>query len=109
MSENVCEQRNAKRAKVNWPISIWHPKASRFFNGRSIDISCRGALITLSMKVPVSEGQDLEVNFPRNKALAKEKGRFARIKTAKVVRIDRSKAVESTNVEVGLEFRDITE
>ena len=105
---NACEQRNSRRARVNWPISVWHPKASRFFNGRSVDISRCGALIVLSMKVPVSEGQDLEVNFPRNETLAKEKGRFARTKTAKVVRVDRSKAVESTKVKVGLEFREIT-
>ena len=107
--ENASEQRNTKRARVNWPISIWHPKASRFFTGRSVDISRGGVLITLPMKVPVREGQNLEINFPRNEALAKEKGRFARIKTAKVVRVDRSEAIISTNVKVGLEFREITE
>ncbi len=98
------EKRQADRSEVDWPVSVWHPKASRFFNGRSVDISSTGALVTLSMKVPVKEGQDIEINFPRNMNLAKEKGRFARIKTARVIRIDRSKAMRSSNVKVGLEF-----
>lgn len=98
------DQRASERSSVNWPVSIWHPKASKFFNGRSVNVSSVGALVTMPMKVPVCEGQELEVNFPRTESLAKDKGRFARIKTARVVWVDRSDSLKSTNINVGLKF-----
>ena len=107
----VCafEQRQAKRSKVQWPVSVWHPKASRFFNGRSIDVSSNGALVMLPMKAPIREGQDLEVNFPRSELLAQDKGQCARIKTARVVRIDRSESLTSATIKVALAFFETLE
>ena len=101
----INEQRTAKRSSVNWPVSVWHAKAAQFFNGRSVDVSRAGVLITIPMKVPIHEGQNLEINFPRTEQLARQKGRFARVKNARVVRIDRSDALRSANVKVGLSFR----
>ena len=102
----VCtfEQRNALRTPVSWPVSVWHPKASKFYNGRSINVSSDGALICLPMKTPIRMGQNLELNFPRTEILADLKGSFARIKTARVIRIDRSKSLNSATIQVGLEF-----
>ncbi|MBI9019276.1 MAG: PilZ domain-containing protein [Phycisphaerae bacterium] len=105
----IKEQRTSKRTNVSWPVSVWHPKASKFYNARSVDISKGGALISMSMQAPVREGQDIEVNFPRNEDLAKQKGSFARIKTAKVVRIDRSDIIRSSAVRVGLRFNESVE
>ena len=107
----VCayEQRKAERSPVQWPVSIWHPKASRFFNGHSVNVSSLGALVELPMKTPVREGQDLEINFPRSESLAKDKGGFARVKTAQVVRIDRSDSLLSASIKVGLEFSTMPE
>ncbi|MCF7958021.1 MAG: PilZ domain-containing protein [Phycisphaerae bacterium] len=98
------EQRSSRRTQVNWPISVWHPKLSKFFNGKGLNVSRSGALVTLPMMVPLRKGQEVEVNFPRSQAMAKSKGQFARIKTARIVRIDRSDSVRSTQVKVGLEF-----
>ncbi|KPK76651.1 MAG: hypothetical protein AMJ79_05925 [Phycisphaerae bacterium SM23_30] len=107
----VCafEQRRAERSPVEWPISIWHPKASRFFNGHSVNVSSVGALVELPMKAPVREGQDLEINFPRFESLAKDKGSFSRVKNAQVVRIDRSDSLLSATVKVGLDFGNSSE
>ena len=102
----IKEQRTAKRTNVSWPVSVWHPKAAKFFNARSVDISKKGALIAMSMQAPVREGQDIEVNFPRNEDLAREKGGFARIKTAKVIRIDRSEIARNSAVKVALQFNE---
>ena len=102
----IYEQRSAKRSKVTWPVSIWHPKAARFYNGLSIDVSRGGAFVMLPMKVPVQAGQELEVNFPRGEKLAQKKGGSARIKPAKVVRIDRSETISSAMVKVGLKFSE---
>ena len=107
----VCtfEQRHTERTAVSWPVSIWHPKATRFFNGQSINVSSDGALIVLPMKVPVREGQNLELNFPRSETLARLKGRFARIKKARVIRIDRRDASRQATIKVGLEFNNQSE
>ena len=102
----VNEQRRARRSEVAWPVSLWHPKAVRFFNGRSMNVSSSGVLVTLPLKIPLSEGQEVELNFPRSEPLARDKGGFARIKTAKVVRIDRTDALSSAAVKVGLAFAD---
>lgn len=102
----VCafDQRRSPRTPVSWPVSVWHPKAARFFNGRSINISQEGVLVRMPLQAPVHEGQDLEINFPRSEALGREKGCFARIKNARIVRIDRSEALDSATVNIGMEF-----
>lgn len=63
-------------------------------------------MLTLPLKTPLQPGQDVELNFPRTKSLAQDKGSFARIKNAKVVRIDRSDSLTSAAVRVGLSFCD---
>lgn len=102
----VCafEQRNSSRSAVRWPISVWHPSAARFFNGRSLNVSSEGALVLLPMQTPIKEGQKVEVNFPRAENLASEKGSCARIKAARVIRVDRSEILDNAAIKVGLEF-----
>lgn len=94
---------------VDWPVSIWHPKASRFFNGHSVNVSSRGALLTMPMRAPLREGQNLEVNFPRSEPLAQTKGSFARVRTARVVRLDRGDLLSSATIKVALTFCDQSE
>lgn len=102
----VCafEQRQAKRSAITWPVSVWHPQVERFYNGKSLNVSRRGALVLLPLRTPLREGQQLEMNFPRCEPLAGRKGGYARIKTARVIRIDRGKDLLDATVKVGLEF-----
>ena len=102
--ETLIEQRRDTRTDLCWPVSIWLPDANRFFNGRSSNISKTGVFITLPMTVPVKAGNTVEINFPRTEALAKEKGRFARIKSGKVVRIERKDMLKSANIGVAIAF-----
>jgi hypothetical protein len=46
----------------------------------------------------------VELNFPRTVALANEKGQFARIKSGKVVRVDRKNLLENAEIGVGIAF-----
>ena len=87
-------------------MSVWHPQAARFFNGRSVNVSNMGALVLLPLKTPVHEGQSLELNFPRSEHLAKDKGSCARIKSARVVRVDRHVMLNDAGIQVGVEFSD---
>ena len=74
-----------------------------------MNVSMEGALISLPLQTPVCEGQDVEINFPRTEMLAKDKGSYSRIKTARVVRIDRSDAVDKAVVKIGLQFYENAE
>ncbi len=103
--ETLVEQRKDSRNTVSWPVSVWIPEANRFFNGRSCNISKTGVFITLPVTAPVRTGHIVELNFPRTEALAKEKGQFARIKTGKVVRVDRKNLLESAEIGVGIAFQ----
>jgi hypothetical protein len=102
----VCsfDQRRAQRANIDWPVSVWHRQAGQFFNGRGINVSATGALIELPLRIPVQPGQAIELNFPRQGALASEKGVCARIKAARVVRVDRGEVLKGVAVRVGVEF-----
>jgi len=104
METAVVEQRNDTRSDLTWPISVWLPEASRFFNGKSINISKGGAYITLPMTVPIRAGHEIEVNFPRTTALAKEKGKYARIKSGKILRVDRAGIMDDASIAIAIQF-----
>ncbi len=100
----TIEQRTESRNSVSWPVSVWMPDANRFFYGRSCNISRTGVFITLPVTTPIQTGHVVELNFPRTQALAKEKGQYARIKTGRVVRVDRKNLLENAEVGVGIVF-----
>ena len=102
--ETLIEQRKDTRTSLSWPVSIWLPEANRFFNGRSSNISKTGVFITVPMTAPVRTGHAVEINFPRTEALAKEKGQFARVKSGKVVRIERKNMLKDAHIGVAIAF-----
>jgi hypothetical protein len=104
MQTAVLEQRTDTRSELAWPVSIWLPEASRFFNGKSVNISKSGTYLSVPLTTPVREGHDVEINFPRTASLAKEKGRYARIKTGRVVRVDRKSMLDSACIGLAVEF-----
>ena len=98
------EQRRSQRRETEWPVSVWHPRMGRFIHGRSVNVSEHGALLEVGPRTPVEAGQEVEVNFPREKGLASEAGQCARIRNGKVVRVDRSVLMGGATVRVGVEF-----
>ena len=104
MESTTVEQRQEIRQYLSWPISIWLPEASRFFNGKSINVSKGGAFISVPMTTPVASCNEIEINFPRTQTLAKEKGQYARIKNAKVLRVDRKQMLSSGTIGIAVEF-----
>ncbi|MHC4478496.1 MAG: PilZ domain-containing protein [Planctomycetota bacterium] len=102
--EISVEQRKHSRTNLAWPVSVWLPAAKRFFNGRSANISKAGVLVCLPLTAPVRTGHDVEINFPRTAALAKEKGQFARVKSGKVVRVDRKNMLKHASIGVAIQF-----
>ena len=102
--ETVVEQRKDVRTDLSWPVSIWMPEANRFFNGRSFNISKTGVFLTAPLTTPIHKDHIVEINFPRTTSLAKEKGQFARIKTGRVVRVERRNMLEDANIGIAVHF-----
>ncbi len=100
----TTEQRREIRTKLSWPISMWIPEAHRFFNGCSDNVSRSGVLLRMPLTVPLRTGSTVEINFPRTKRLAEEKGSFARIRSGRIVRIDRNNMLKDAKIGVAIAF-----
>ncbi|MFH1616242.1 MAG: PilZ domain-containing protein [Planctomycetota bacterium] len=98
------ESRRSARTELTWPVSLWLPEANRFFNANSVNISKGGVLLSAPMTTPVRKGHSIEINFPRTMALAREKGCFARIKSGKVVRVDRKNMLVDGTITIAVQF-----
>jgi len=103
--ETLVEQRKEARTNLSWPVSIWLPEASRFFNGRSANISKTGVYVTVPLMTPIRPGNIVEINFPRTETLAREKGQFARIKSGKIVRVERRNMFKDGKIGVAIAFQ----
>lgn len=106
MESTLVEQRKDVRSDLSWPVSVWLPEANRFFNGKSVNISKGGAYISIPMTTPVRPGHEVEINFPRTMSLAKEKGQYARIKSAKVLRVERKQILHAGSIGIAVKFTE---
>lgn len=106
METTLVEQRRDARSELSWPVSVWLPEANRFFNGRSKNVSKGGAYLTMPMTTPIRPGHEVEINFPRTMSLAKQKGQYARIKSAKVLRVDRKGMLEGASIGMAVQFEE---
>jgi len=100
----LVEQRKDARTELCWPVSMWLPEANRFFNGHSANISKTGVFVSVPITTPVRTGYNVEINFPRSITLAKRKGGFARIKSGKVVRVERKNMLKDASIGVAIQF-----
>ncbi len=104
METQVVEKRRDTRSDLSWPVSVWLPEANRFFNGRSVNISKSGVMVNMPMTTPIRTGHEVEINFPRTMSLARQKGQYARIKTGKVVRVERNNMLEGATIGMAVHF-----
>jgi len=82
-----AEQRSDVRSELSWPVSLWFPEMNQFYNGKTINVSKTGAIMSMPLSMPIRLGHDVEINFPRTTSLARQKGQYARIKLGRVVRV----------------------
>jgi hypothetical protein len=102
--ETVIENRKFNRTDLTWPVSLWLPEANRFFNGRTINVAKGGVLLSLPMATPVKPGHVVEINFPRTVSLARKKGQFARIKSGRIIRVERDSITSDATIGVAVQF-----
>jgi len=104
METVAVEHRKEARSELAWPVSVWLPEANRFFNGKSVNVSRGGVFISMPMTTPVRTGLEVEINFPRTMALARQKGQYARIKSGKVVRVERQTMLKGGAIGMAVQF-----
>lgn len=88
---------------MDWPVSVWICDQCRFYNGRSVNVSYCGAMITLDdngVMTYLIKGMEVEVNFPRTATLARQKGGWSRIKAGKIIWVKET----ATSTIIGVEF-----
>lgn len=104
MESATIDQRKDARTDLTWPVSVWLPQSNCFYNAKSVNISKGGACLSASMTTPIKPGHVVELNFPRTQNLARKKGKFARIRSAKVLRVERKTATEDATIKFAVQF-----
>jgi hypothetical protein len=56
------------------------------------------------MAAPVKPGHVVEINFPRTVSLARKKGQFARIKSGRILRVERDSITSDATIGVAVQF-----
>src|SRR4030042_6830132 len=100
--ETSTNLRQAIRTGLSWPVSLWLPEANRFFNGKTLNVAKGGVLLSMPMTTPIRPGHVVEINFPRTMNLAQKKGQFARIKSGKVLRVERQTLTADATIGVAV-------
>jgi hypothetical protein len=98
-----AERRRGLRIEQDRPIKVFEPTGSRYFGGKTQDISSTGLRIELPLHAPVREGETLAVHVglsDRGQSLANRR----QMLRARVVWVDRSSSQAAGKVQVGVEF-----
>ena len=101
--EAGIENRKSARTNLKWPVSIWMPEVKRFYSGTAVNIAEGGVMIKLPTTAPIQAGDLVEINLPRTTSLTKKKGQYARIKIAKVLRVQRE-SIRNACIGIAMQF-----
>ncbi len=97
------ERRRGLRIEQDRPIKVFEPAGSRYFGGRTADISSTGLRIELPSHAMVREGETLAVHVglsDRGHSLANRR----QMLRTRVVWVDRSASNPAGKMQVGVEF-----
>jgi hypothetical protein len=95
------ERRRGLRIRQDRPVKIFEPRMSRYFGGKTCDISSTGLRIELPAFATLRMGETVNVHVGLNHAGQSLANRRSMM-PARVVWVDRM--VEGGKVEVGVEF-----
>src|SRR5690349_12792576 len=97
------ERRRGLRIRQARPVKIFEPAASRYFGGKTGDISVTGLRLELPAFAPVLEGEVLNIHVgasPSGQALANRR----QMMPVRVVWVDRGAAMRTGRMTAGVEF-----
>jgi len=102
-SKSGIERRRGLRIEQDRPIKVFEPAGSRYFGGKTQDISSTGLRIELPSNAMVREGETLAVHVglsDRGHSLANRR----QMLRTRVVWVDRSANNPAGKMQVGVEF-----
>ena len=97
------DRRRGLRIEQDRPIKVYDPLSSRYFGGKTCDVSSTGLRIELPASIPVREGKTISVHVGLNdqgQALANRRSMIP----AKIVWIERSTEFGNPKLMAGVEF-----
>ena len=104
METAVVEQRRDARSELALPVSVLLPEANRFSRPERQRQQGRRLHFRPDRPPPSGPGHEVEINFPRTTSLARQKGQYARIKSGKVLRVERKNMFEGANIGLAVQF-----
>jgi hypothetical protein len=99
--ESGAERRRGLRIRQDRPVKIYEPRGSRYFGGKTCDVSSTGLRIELPAFATLKEGETLNVHVGLSnfgQTLANRRSMMP----ARVVWVDRTES--ASTMEVGVEF-----
>jgi hypothetical protein len=100
------EQRQAARAAITAPVTVWMPAAQRSYRGGGVNFSKRGALIRLPLSSPIRIGQKIKLQIPSGAGADQPDKPAHHEYFCCVIRVDRASALHQAEILVALAFED---
>ena len=101
VAKSGSERRRGLRIRQNRPVKLYEPRGSRYFGGKTCDISSTGLRIELPAFATMQTGETVNVHVGLSSAGQSLANRRSMM-PARVVWVDRME--ESGTLEVGVEF-----
>jgi hypothetical protein len=102
-TDGGLERRRGLRIEQTRPIKVYEPTASRYFGGKTMDVSPTGLRLELPSSMPVRPGKLLSIHVglsETGQALANRRQMIP----ARVVWVDRSMDATCRTLSAGIEF-----
>ena len=102
-AEEAMERRRGLRIQQDRPIKVFEPTSSRYFSGKTEDVSTTGLRIELPRRSAVRVGAMLSVHVGLNR-IGESLANRRQMIPARVVWVNRAGDMQSNTIMAGVEF-----
>ncbi|MDB5291833.1 MAG: hypothetical protein JWL69_3074 [Phycisphaerales bacterium] len=99
----TLERRRGLRVQQHRPVKVYESTTSRYFGGRTEDVSSTGLRLELPAFAPIRTGETLNIHVGLN-AQGETLANRRQMIPARVVWVNRSQSTKRGRLEVGVEF-----
>jgi PilZ domain len=99
----TLERRRGLRVQQHRPVKVYESTTSRYFGGRTEDVSSTGLRLELPAFAPIRTGETLNIHVGLN-AQGETLANRRQMIPARVVWVNRSQSAKRGRLEVGVEF-----
>jgi hypothetical protein len=103
-TRDATERRRGFRIRQNRPVKVYEPTTSRYFGGRTEDVSATGLRVELPAYAPVREGDVLSIHVGVSHQAGQPLAHRRQMIPARVVWVARASGRLDAKMEAGVEF-----